>query len=171
MSPRRASEVFGSLVEAPDDFVGLVAYGIYKRRKIDFIQAYSARNGGEPNDDVLDNFHAACVQNIPGYRVEASEIIQKFLQEYSDQDVEAYKAQLATEHTMRLSNLEAEFNGKLERLRPSALASVIHGALGSFVFTIAIGVVVVIILGLRVGAGGILQEFIRMLSPLTLPPS
>lgn len=171
MSPRKPNLIFSTLVQAPDDFIGLVAYGIYKRRKIDFIQTYVSENSADIKQDVLDNFHAACLSNVPGYRIEASEIIQKFLQEYSDQDVESFKSTLESEYQARSTNLGDEYRNKLERMKPSALANVVQSAVGSFVFTIAIGVVVIIILGLRVGVGGILEEFVRMLAPLQMPPS
>jgi len=171
MSLRKPNIIFSRLVEAPDDFVGLVAYGIYKRRKTDFIQQYISDNGVEPNADVFDLFHASCVANIPGYRTEASEVIQKFLQEYSNDDVELFKSKLESEFATRSGLLEEEYQNKLDRIKPSPFANIVQSAIGSFVFTIAIGVVVLIILGLRVGAGGILEEFIRMLAPMKLPPT
>lgn len=44
------SDIYDRLVEAPDDFVGIVAYGIYQQRKRGWIADCEKRDGSPPSD-------------------------------------------------------------------------------------------------------------------------
>ena len=48
--------IYSKLVLAEDDVVGLIAYGIYKKHKIEFINKIKDEKGREPNDDECDSF-------------------------------------------------------------------------------------------------------------------
>ncbi len=48
--------VFGSLVTADSDIVGLVAYSIYKQNKHDWLVAFEKFRGREPKDDELQSY-------------------------------------------------------------------------------------------------------------------
>ncbi|MHC1753585.1 hypothetical protein [Humidesulfovibrio sp.] len=171
MSPRSPNLIYRELVEAPDDFIGLVAYGIYKRRKIEFIQGVVTQTGDAPSDQQIETFHLSCKANIPGYRTEATAVIQSFLEQYSIDEIDNYKRKLEDEFSNRQDILQAEFENKLERIKPSAFANIFQGAIGSFVFTIAVGLIVVFILGFRIGLGGLVEEFLKTLGPMKLPPT
>lgn len=46
-----AGGIFGKLVTADDDIVGLVAYALYKQNKIEWMRAFERGQGCKPNDD------------------------------------------------------------------------------------------------------------------------
>ena len=50
----RYSYIYNDLVQNERDFVGLVAYGIYKRDKIKHIQRIEAKLGKEPEPQELE---------------------------------------------------------------------------------------------------------------------
>ncbi|HYD67615.1 hypothetical protein [Azospirillum sp.] len=49
--------VFERLVRSPDDVVGLVAYGIYKQGKRDWLARYRRKHGRAPDDRALEAYH------------------------------------------------------------------------------------------------------------------
>ncbi|MGE8454525.1 MAG: hypothetical protein ACN6OP_28735 [Pseudomonadales bacterium] len=51
------------LVENEQDTLGIIAYSLYKRQKIEFIQAFKVKHDREPKDEDLAPFHD--VSNSP----------------------------------------------------------------------------------------------------------
>lgn len=68
--------VYEKLVQGPDDLSGLVAYGLYKREKIEFIEQIRSE-GNEASDEQIKDFHRA--SNTPArlqsYRAEAENLM------------------------------------------------------------------------------------------------
>lgn len=53
--------IYEELVRYEGDLVGRVAYSLYKREKIAFIEQYKkSHEGKEPTTRDFDNFHASC---------------------------------------------------------------------------------------------------------------
>lgn len=78
-----------------NDIVGLIAYGIYKRKKIEFIKQYVDNNGGsDPGKDIIHEFHMASLQHIDGYRLEAAELSLNFARTYWDDFTQETKNEL-----------------------------------------------------------------------------
>ena len=74
--------IYKRLAEDPSDMVGALAYVIYKRQKIAYIQAYTKEHGGqEPDGDALKSFHIATDTETAaaGFRAQAEVILDKFL--------------------------------------------------------------------------------------------
>lgn len=77
--------IYEKLVPDNNDIVGLIAYGIYKRKKIEFIKQYIAENDGtDPGESIIHDFHMASLQHIDGYRLEASKLSLDFARTYWD---------------------------------------------------------------------------------------
>lgn len=76
--------IFKDLVSDDNDFVGMVAYTIYKRQKIEWIEAFKAQHGGtDPSDqDVADGFSAfsKLPSQVEQYRDQAVQLIDSFLE-------------------------------------------------------------------------------------------
>ncbi len=53
----RYSYIYNNLVKGSDDFVGLVAYSIYKKEKIKYIQDFEDAHGHSPSTEELLDFH------------------------------------------------------------------------------------------------------------------
>ncbi|CAG9163952.1 hypothetical protein LMG32289_00283 [Cupriavidus pampae] len=82
--PRQYSPVFPRLVDADDDVVGMVAYTLYKRQKLEWIQAFRAtHDGAEPTDrEIAERFAAfsGMPSQIEQYRKQAVGMLEAFLQ-------------------------------------------------------------------------------------------
>ncbi|WP_169400707.1 hypothetical protein [Desulfobacter curvatus] len=68
-----------------NDIIGLIAYGLYKRKKIEFIKQYIAENNGtDLEGNIIHDFHMASLQHIDGYRLEAAEFSHAFAKTFWD---------------------------------------------------------------------------------------
>lgn len=75
--------IFNQLVQDDSDFVGMVAYTLYKRQKIEWIEKFQSDNGGrEPDESDLDQFHR--ISTMPSqlnvYREQAIDLLDEFLE-------------------------------------------------------------------------------------------
>lgn len=70
---KRYNFIYEKLVDGPDDIVGLIAYGIYKRQKISFIAEFKKKNGNDPNDNELLPLHDTWCQHVELYKLEAEQ--------------------------------------------------------------------------------------------------
>lgn len=96
-------DVFRKLVESPDDFLGLLAYSLYKRHKIEWIEAH-------PDDDHEAFKKVACTpQQLGMYRYQAEQMAKSFIDVSLDQ----------LEAEMRSSILEGELITKIQDLDSS----------------------------------------------------
>ncbi|WP_287814918.1 hypothetical protein [Pseudomonas sp.] len=75
------NHIYSNLVKNDDDILGILAYSLYKRQKIEFIQTFKQKSGNEPTQDDLAPFHD--ISNAPSqlesYRHQAHYLAQTFL--------------------------------------------------------------------------------------------
>lgn len=75
----RHFDVFSQMVESDEDFIGLLAYSIYKRHKIEWIRGHEH---GDP--DVFKRM-ACTAQQLRMYRDQAGQLTKNFIDESLDQ--------------------------------------------------------------------------------------
>ena len=76
----------------PDDLLGLIAYGLYKKDKFQFIQEWkSSHQNNSPSEDDLTAFHNTKIAEIRRYRQIATERLSELLDKLSLSNLEAYK--------------------------------------------------------------------------------
>lgn len=122
---------YGSLVEANDDMAGHVAYALYKRDKLAFIEQVNAESGRSPTGEELTAFIVA--SNLPmridAYRSEAEQALQVFSQEVLNatmNDLERkHERDLATELSRSRSWLRAIAENLVANLLAVALLALI----------------------------------------------
>lgn len=70
--------IYKELVSADDDLVGLIAYGIYKKHKIEFITKIKREQGREPSDEECKSFFAASTTDsqLRNYRSQAETMLK-----------------------------------------------------------------------------------------------
>lgn len=82
--PNGYNFIFRDLVTHEDDFVGMVAYSLYKRQKIEWIAKFRVDNNRDPSDDEVENGFSK-VSNLPSqiqwYKGEAVSLLDNFLDE------------------------------------------------------------------------------------------
>lgn len=85
--------IYAQLVKSDDDLVGLVAYGLYKQHKIDFIKSFA---GKEITEKELEGFHKATntPKELELYRSRAENIIADIMQETLEEELERRTKQI-----------------------------------------------------------------------------
>ena len=96
------NHIYSVLVENDQDTLGIIAYSLYKRQKIEFIQSFKVKHDTEPKDTDLAPFHD--VSNSPtqleSYRNQASQLLQGFL----DASIATQAAELDRYYSEKASN-------------------------------------------------------------------
>ncbi len=70
--------IYEKMVDEPDNIVGLVAYGIYKRHKIEHVRKFLDEHGRAPTREDLASFHEVSCGHINGYTLEAVDLFNDF---------------------------------------------------------------------------------------------
>lgn len=94
---------YSTLVEDPNDLVGLIAYSLYKREKLDFVEAQHAKHGRIPTSDELQVFYE--LVNMPAQvealRTRSATLLEQVTEAVLDETVQQlendYKAKLTAE--------------------------------------------------------------------------
>lgn len=76
------SFIFKKIVEDDDDFIGMVAYTLYKRQKVEWIEKFQVDHQRRPTDDEIESGFAR-FSNLPSqlenYREQAVQTLDMFL--------------------------------------------------------------------------------------------
>ena len=126
------SDVYDRLVKDDGDTSGLVAYGIYKKAKREFIRKKQDELGVIVlPDDVLKEFYATQTDYmLELYRIHAKKMTREFLDELYDKDIEHEK-----------QNMEAKYEKLADSVRPSFWYGVLQGVVASFLFVLAVYII------------------------------
>jgi len=109
-------DVFNHLVQGPDDFLGLLAYSLYKRHKIEWVQAH-------PDDDHQSFKKVACTsQQMAMYKSQAEQMAKKFI-DFSLEQLGQQMRDSITEDLLvtRFDNLAPAIAKKIDELKSSPL--------------------------------------------------
>lgn len=129
---RKFSYIYSAFVNnKPDDIVGLVAYGLYKKDKVEFIKEHVKTHGKDPSEDELCIFHAGSTQKIRVYIEEAEDLVAKVHTAVNGQ---------------YLKQVEKKFQEELkERLKGTFKWNVFASVVGSFVTAIVTVILYVVL--------------------------
>lgn len=78
---REYNFIYEKIVNEENDFIGKIAYSIYKEDKINFINSFYSTNDRNPTQDELKWFHeiSSTDSSIERYRLQAENLLQQFL--------------------------------------------------------------------------------------------
>ena len=70
--------IYEKLVSTPTDVVGIIAYSLYKKKKVEYIKNFKQRYGKDPEDLDLQSFYVSTntESRLNGYGVQAKEIVR-----------------------------------------------------------------------------------------------
>lgn len=131
MSERKFAQLYQQIVNEPDDIVGLIAYGVYKQKKVEHIKKFCEDRGYGPGDEDLEPFHNACLVHVDSYRLAAEQILQDAIQSITEE----YVAEVDSTYQKKL----------FSELRTSFWSNVFAGVLSAI---FAAGLIGLIVLGL-----------------------
>lgn len=137
--------MYHNLISQEGDFIGMIAYGLYKKNKIDFIVSFKNKNQGKypSNEELKDYQDQQCLPNqINMIRENATHLFNDFLNILTEQEEEKIK-QKRTELNLR----EKTIKGKERKLklrekhcnqnpRKGFKSGVLQSLTGSFIFVV-----------------------------------
>lgn len=129
---RKYNFIYSKLIKGDNDFVGIVAYALYKKQKIVYVGEYKKENSNKDiPEEELEKFHKICSSDdsIIGYRRRAEDIINKF-----------YKNALE-----KKGNEIEEFYKNSSQHKKSWWYGVAQGFASSFLYALFLGIVLVIL--------------------------
>ena len=126
------SDVFERLVKGNGDIAGIVAYGIYKKAKREFIRKKQGEQGFTTiPDDVLEEFYATQTDYVLElYREHSEDLTREFLDKLYGEDVAKEKQQLEHKYIEQYGELA-------KAAKPSFWYGVLQSVVGSFLFLLA----------------------------------
>lgn len=148
---QRYSYIYNELVNGPQDFIGLVAYSIYKQKKIDYVKEFETSRGRAPQPEELKEFHAIARGSLEEYKSLAAIRVNNFLEDVFKEKVEV---------------LDEEYQRKLKwKVRKDWGKGIAQSVLGSFLWTILLGVVVITLLYSLYGFSWLAQDMVKRTIP------
>ena len=119
--------IFESIIEDDNDFVGKVAYSIYKQEKVAWVKHFELTNKTYPSSEEIEKyFHTpiARPESIKRFRNEAEFVVNRFINVTLSEELALYKASLKDDAV--LLQIKKPFKvSVLESLTAAMLASVI----------------------------------------------
>lgn len=133
---RKYNYIYRLLVKDSNDLIGLIAYGLYKQHKIEFIENYrNDHEGNEPTEEDCKAFAltTSTARSIAQYRDAATALLQKITIETTSAELEEY------ERTM-LRNYKTSLREIVKSESPKWWQSVLWSVLGAFIFSVIVAV-------------------------------
>lgn len=141
--------IFSGLVNDEDDILGQLAYSVYKRQKIEYIQSFRDRTGRNPEDSDLALFHdiSNSGSQLEAYRTQATRLATDFL----EPSLSAESEELAAFYATKASN-------EIRSARPGFWKGVSQSIIGSGSFTLLIGCLVFFAWSLKQGPRQVIEQ-------------
>ena len=138
-SKKRYNYIFSKLVESDNDLVGLVAYGIYKKHKIEFLLGFKEKHKREPDESECEVFFLTSTTEtqIAKYKYEALNLISEIVSDTTSEEIRKAELEMLTDYQSKIGNV---LDGKL----PSNTKTFFIGLGGSIVGAFVIGVLSVL---------------------------
>ncbi|WP_119080281.1 hypothetical protein [Chitinophaga alhagiae] len=129
---RNYNYIYSKLVENDTDLIGHIAYSLYKKSKVEYIEKQN--EGGKTLTDaelIPFNDFSSSESSIESYRIKAELIVQGFIDNVLDEELTNYKQQAITQQAEILKNIIAP-------ITPSFWKNVWIGIVSSFIFTLVL---------------------------------
>ncbi len=127
--------IYAKLVSADDDVVGLIAYGIYKKHKIEFITKIKDEQGREPTDEECSSFFAASTTDcqLNNYRSQAETMLSEMVGNIANEELTHYESEM-------LQNYKKEISSCLPSNGKTFGISILAGVVSTLLFTLIAGI-------------------------------
>ncbi|MCM1028772.1 MAG: hypothetical protein NC342_00190 [Pseudoflavonifractor sp.] len=119
--------IYSKLVRDDDDIIGMVAYGIYKKHKIEFIESIKKEYKREPNDE---EWHAFALSTNTGsqlnkYISQADATLASFVMNSAGEQIKSAERQMLEQYQ---ANIKAVLPSNWKTVGLSVLGSLIFSA-------------------------------------------
>ena len=141
---RKYNYIFKKLVDDETDLIGLVAYGLYKNNKIEYLENFKVKNGREPTEDELEHFneHSCTDSSLSNYIKVAETNINDLMNETVYQEVEKQKNEFFNNQTTEIKKIVSDLKPKSPwdgfgmRVLQSFISSILVASLVFFIIFI-----------------------------------
>ncbi len=130
----RYNFIYEKLVMAEDDLVGLIAYGIYKKHKIEFITSIKETEHRDPTEDECRSFFATSTTpfQLDAYRSQAETMLSEMVGSIADEEFDRYEREM-------LKGYKKDIASCLPSNWTSFGISILSGIVSAFLFAVIAG--------------------------------
>ena len=127
--------IYEKLVSAEDDLVGLIAYGIYKKHKIEFITKIKDEYKRDPTEEECKSFSAASTteSQLKNYRGQAETLLSEMVGNIANEELTRYEDEM-------LRNYKKEISACLPSNKRTFWLSIIAGIISTLLFSVIAGI-------------------------------
>lgn len=127
--------IYEKLVSSEDDLVGLIAYGIYKKHKIEFITNIKEECQREPLSEECRSFFVASTtpSQLEKYRNQAETMLSEMVGNIAQSELSQYEVTM-------LKNYKKELSSCIPSNWSTFGLSVLSGILSAFLFAVIAGI-------------------------------
>lgn len=106
MEDAQYSFIYREIVTGDDDVVGLIAYGIYKKHKIEFITKVKNTLGREPTAEEFGSFIAASTteSQLRNYRSQAEIMLSETVGQIAGEELKIYENEMLRTYRAEISS-------------------------------------------------------------------
>ena len=140
MTQRTYNFIYEKLVKVKDDVLGIIAYSLYKRNKIDFINKFKADHGAPPSDGEMLTFRASSTteSSLEGFRRQPVDLARAFMDSVLVEERKELEQEYADKYYL------SKVTDEVKALKPNYLFNflfgVSQGLVSSILFAGLIGV-------------------------------
>lgn len=127
--------IYEKLVTSEDDVLGLIAYGMYKQHKIEFISKIKEDNNREPTQYEYNSFFAASTteSQLNNYRNQAEALLSETVANIANEELGHFEDEM-------VRNYKNEIKDCIPGNWKTFFVSVVAGGVSAFLFAIIAGV-------------------------------
>lgn len=132
---RNYNYIYSKLVESDSDLIGHIAYSLYKKSKIEFIEKNKSKGSAVTDNDLVPfNDFSSSDSSIESYRIKAEIIMQGFIENVLQEELESYKEQVINQQANILENI-------IEPLKPKFWQGVWISLVAAFIFALLLAAI------------------------------
>lgn len=113
---RKGASVYEALVKDKEDVRGAIAYALYKRQKIAYLDQFEAEFGRRPNEAEFAEFRRVCTldQSIDAYSGRAGTVLDGFLKYAAQKEARETQRALMAAQAAAFASMSAEVRASAE---------------------------------------------------------
>ncbi|MEZ8657735.1 hypothetical protein AB6D68_01335 [Vibrio cyclitrophicus] len=155
---KQYNQIYNKLVKKPEDVFGIVAYSVYKRQKIDFINQATSEDGKEhPTKEELATFTE--ISNSEPQLAFYEEAAASLLQNYTDITESESLKEIETDYNEQLAQNKKEYERKLRNAKSTNFFyGVAQSMVASGLVILALGVLTFFVWSTQLGIKPVIEQ-------------
>ena len=122
----RYNFIYDKLVQNKNDLIGIIAYGIYKQHKIEFITGIKESKNREPNEEECHAFFVSSTTDsqLSKYRNDAEIVLTEIVLRTAEEEINA-----------REKEILLDYKKNIKEALPSDFKTIVLSVVSSFIFS------------------------------------